>query len=295
VNRLTQSAYLSKQGGFTLIEIMITLALGLIISTAIVQVMASNNVTERLNRAISSTQESGRFIINRMRNELLMVGIYDELDPLIDDLGNTIDVVEENSFVRNHPVIVANEFVSRPALGTMQGALGANDTLVVSMQGARDCRGYSLGYEDDALFYVVNEYFVEDNKLKCRGFDGRYLRGQKVAVGHNGHAAFTLLDDVERFQVTFGVSSFNGSAGSARPSQFINAAGLQAAYASGQTVVAIRIALVIKSDSLIKVSTAPNFRLLNEDTFSPGDDALYKSFETTITLRNMKNFVRSNV
>ena len=42
--------------GFTLIEIMITLALGLLISGAIIQVMVSNSVTDRLNRAIASAQ-----------------------------------------------------------------------------------------------------------------------------------------------------------------------------------------------------------------------------------------------
>lgn len=288
-----QIANASQQGGFTLIEIMITLALGLIISTAIIQVMASNSVTERLNRAVASTQESGRFIINRMRNELFMVGMYDELNPLIDNLGNVIDLVEENQYVRAHPVILQNEFAIRPTLGSKQGIDGGNDTLVVSLLAARDCRGYQLGYPDDALFYAVNEYFVQDKQLKCRGFDGRYLRGQKDAVGHNSHAAFTLLDDVERFQVTYGLSSFSSSNGTARPIQFVDASALQDAFASGQVVVALRIALVVKSDAQITVDSAPTFKLLNEDSFSTSKDALYKSFETTITLRNMKNYVRS--
>ena len=33
--------------------------------------------------------------------------------------------------------------------------------------------------------------------------------------------------------------------------------------------------------------------LLNEDPISPGSDHIYKQFEVTIALRNMKNFVRS--
>lgn len=284
-----------KQTGFTLIEIMITLALGLVISTAIIQVMASNTVTERLNRAVASTQESGRFIINRMRNELLMVGMYDELNPQIDDLANVIDLVEENQFVRAHPIILPDEFGVRATLGSTQGPDGANDILVVSLLAERDCRGYQLGYPDGAMFYAVNEYFVEGDKLKCRGFDGRYLRGQKNAEGHNSHAAFTLLDGVESFQVTYGLSSFTGSNGTARPTQFVDASNLANAFANGEFVVAMRLALVVKSDAQINVDSAPTFKLLNEDAFSTNNDALYKSFETTITLRNMKNYVRSSI
>lgn len=285
----------TRQQGFTLIEIMISLALGLVISTAVIQIMASNNVTERLNRAVSSTQESGRFIINRMRNELLMVGMYNELNPQIDDLVGIIDLVEENQYVRNNPIVLPAQFATRPTLGATQGANGANDTLVVSLLAERDCRGYKLGYPDDALFYTVNEYFVDAGKLKCRGFDGRYLRGQKAAQGHNSHAAFTLLDNVERFQVTYGISSFSASNGTARPTQFVNANALANQLAQGANVVAIRLALVVRSDSEINVSTPASFRLLDEDSFSTNNDALYKSFETTITLRNMKNYLRSGI
>ena len=64
-----------NQKGFTLVEIMISMALGLVISGAVIQIMVSNSVTEKLTRAMASTQESGRFIINRLRSEMLMVGL----------------------------------------------------------------------------------------------------------------------------------------------------------------------------------------------------------------------------
>ncbi|MFT7258188.1 MAG: type IV pilus assembly protein PilW [Glaciecola sp.] len=281
-----------KQKGFTLVEIMISMALGLVISGAVIQIMVSNSVTEKLNRAMASTQESGRFIINRLRGEMLMVGLYDQLNP---KLNIDVDVVNENNFVRNHPVILPNEFAVRTALGASQGAGGGNDTLVVSLQSNMDCRGYALGYENDEEFYVVNEYFVDDNKLKCRGFDGRYLRGQKVAEGHNSHNAITILDDVTNFQVTYGITESASTSGSAIPTRFITADGIPNAINNGRTIIAFRIAIVVRADSDITVENRPSFRLLNEANYTPNDNGLYKSFETTITLRNMKNFVRSNV
>jgi type IV pilus assembly protein PilW len=223
---------------------------------------------------------------------MLMFCLYDQKNP---KLNLNVDVVDENNFVRNHPIVLPNEFAVRPALGSKQGSSNGSDTLVVSLQGKMDCRGYALGYLNDEEFYVVNEYFVSNNKLKCRGFDGRYLRGQKAEEGHNNHIEITILDDVSNFQVTYGVTDMASTSGSAIPTRYITADNIEAAVNNGKTVVALRLAIVVKADSDITVKTKPSFKLLNEASYTPSDNGLYKSFETTITLRNMKNFVRSNV
>lgn len=277
--------------GFTLIEIMITLALGLLISGAIIQVMVSNSVTDRLNRAVASAQENGRFIVSRLRSEVIMTGRYDNLSAA---LNRDVDVVEEAAFIQNRPVPLPGDFVSRAGLGAIEGSNTASDTLVVSLQSDRDCRGYTLGYAVDEEFYVVNEYFLDGRELKCRGFDGRYLRGQKNAEGHNGHAAFTLLDDVESFQVLYGIADATVAGdNSARPVQYVPANDLAAKFANNAQVVAIRIALLVRGDGEVSVNPVPTFVLLNEDPITPGNQHIYKQFEVTIALRNVKNFVRS--
>lgn len=281
-----------SQQGFSLVEIMISLALGLVISSAVVQIMVSNSVTDKLNRAIASTQESGRYIISRMRTELLMVGLYDTLNP---NLNTDVDTAEEESFVRNHPIAVPGDFIDRALLGSTQGIDGASDTLVVSLQAAQDCRGFKLGYDSNEEFYVVNEYFVNEGKLKCRGFDGRVIRGQRVAIGHNAHAAYTILDDVLSFQVTYGVTDPSSNGGETLPTQYIDASLLPAAYANNQQVVSLRMAIVVKGEGDISLDKRMSFKLLNEVAFTAPDYGLYKAFETTVTFRNMRNFVRGSV
>lgn len=287
----------TAQKGFTLVEIMVTLALGLVISGALVQIMVSNSITEKLNRAIASAQENGRFAIGRLRNDILMTGRYDRLDPDLNlqlDGGAEVDVVEEENYLLNHPVPMPGEFAAYPDVGAVQGANGANDTLVISLLDEQDCRGYKLGYPDGDVFFVVNQYFVEDNKLKCRGFDGRVLRSQKDPVGNNGDAAFTLLDDVESFQVLYGVTAdvMSGD-NSGRPVSFVTAAQLGAVLANNGQVVAVRVAILVKGDGEVNIDPIPNFKLLNEEPIQPGENRLYKQFETTVTLRNVKNFMRS--
>jgi type IV pilus assembly protein PilW len=278
----------TKQSGFSLIELMISIALGLIISSAVVQVMISNNSTERLNRSIASTQENGRFIITRLRNDLIMTGRYDMLQP---DLNTDVDMVVEAAFVHNNPIIVVGDFSDALNKGVKEGAGNASDTLMVALQARKDCRGATHGYVDEE-FMVVNEYFLEGTSLKCRGFDGRVLRGLKVEVDDD--SAYTLLDGVTSFQVQYGITDNLASQdNSARPVRFIEADLLGVEKTAGALVVAIRIALLIKADTDVIISPVSKFKLLNEEPVQPSEKRLYKQFETTITLRNSKNFARS--
>ncbi|MDN4503878.1 PilW family protein [Alteromonadaceae bacterium BrNp21-10] len=283
---------IQKQQGYSLIELMFTLLLGLMISGAIIQVLVSNQITERLNRAMASTQESGRFIMTRLRSEMLTAGRYDSLNP---NLAVGPDVVLEAAFIQNHPIILPGDFANAATLGSLQGASGGNDTLVVSMQARQDCRGYKLGYAANQEFPVVNEYFVVGTSLKCRGFDARVLQGQRVAVGNNGDAAFTLVDDVQSFQVIYGIGNRNVSNdNSGRPVQYVTADQLPAQIAAGGQVVAARIALLLKGEGDVYLDPVSTFKLLNEAEITPPDHRLYKQFETTISFRNAKNFIRSN-
>jgi type IV pilus assembly protein PilW len=280
-----------KQQGFSLIELMIALVLGLIISGSVIQIMSSSKVTERLNRAVASAQESGRFIIARLRQDILPAGRYDALDP---NLNRLVDVVEEAAFLQNRPVILPNDFLSEPGLGSIQGAGGANDTLVVAAQTERDCRGFKLGYEDGEEFFVVNRYFVEGTTLRCVGYDGRVLRGQKGAEGNNGDIAVPILDEVYGFQVLYGISNHDDTlANSARPVRYVTADQLAVERTLESAVVSIRIAILVKGDSDVLIDPIPSFKLLNEPVQTPTSAGFYRKFETTITLRNVKNFLRS--
>ena len=283
---------MKKQQGFSLVELMIALVLGLIISGSVIQIMSSSKVTERLNRAIASAQESGRFIIARLRQDILPAGRYDPLDP---NLSRIVDVVEEAAFLQNRPVILPNDFAGQPGIGSLQGAGGANDTLVVAAQAERDCRGFKLGYDQDEEFFVVNRYFVDGTTLRCVGYDGRVLRGQRGAVGNNGDLAVPILDEVYGFQVLYGISNHDDTlAISARPVRYVTADQLALERTLESAVVAIRIAILVKGDSPVVIDPIPSFKLLNEPVQTPGSTGFYRKFETTITLRNVKNFLRSN-
>ena len=53
----SNATFKQSQAGFSLIELMIALALGLVISGAVIQVMVSSRVTQGVNQAVTSVQE----------------------------------------------------------------------------------------------------------------------------------------------------------------------------------------------------------------------------------------------
>ncbi|MEM0909389.1 MAG: PilW family protein [Pseudomonadota bacterium] len=281
-----------KQQGLTLVELMIAVALGALVSIGIVQVLVGNRFSDDLNTSIASAQENGRFIVTRLRNDIMMAGYH---NPLFPDLNDSVDVTEENAFVRNNVIPLPGDFTAWPTLGSKEGAATASDTLVISKQEQHDCRGKKLGYADDEEFFVVNEYFLESDELRCRGFDGRVLRGQRIAVDHNNHEAVTLMENVLSFQVMYGITASDVNATTGNPVKYIDASQLNVALNDNAHVVAIKIALIIKGDGDGFVETHADFKLLNEDSIAAPDKGLYQAFETTITLRNAKNFVRANI
>jgi type IV pilus assembly protein PilW len=278
-----------KHAGFSLVELMITLTLGLIISGAIIQVLVSSSVTNKLNQAVSQVQESGRFIMSRLSKEFYEVGRYDLITANID---TSVDIVAEAAYVQNNAVALAGDFINNATLGTVQTGSGGSDKLVVSLLGASDCTGNRHGYPVDTEFHVVNHYFVVGSELKCTGYDGRVLRGLKSQTV--SPITVTLLDNVESFQIQFGVSDeIMTSQGQAI--SYVTGDQLANLRASNQLVVSLRWALMLKSyQNEVRQTTAQKFALLNEAAKTMDTAHYYQVFSKTLALRNMKNFVRSS-
>lgn len=277
------------QSGFSLVELMITLTLGLIISGAVIQVLVSSSVTNKLNQAVAQVQESGRFIMSRLSSEFYEVGRYDLVMATIDD---SVDIVAEAAYVQNRPIVLPGDFASNASLGSEQTSNGGSDKLVVSLLGTVDCTGNRHGYALNDEFHVVNYYFVTGSTLKCTGYDGRVLRGLKAQV--SSPATVVLLDNIESFQVQFGVADeITTSQGQAV--RYVTADALSALRNTNQQVVSLRWAVLLKSyQNEVQQTQAQQFAMLNETAKTLDTSHYYQVFSKTLALRNMKNFVRSS-
>lgn len=276
--------------GFTLVELLVSMTLGLIITGALVQVYQSNNQLMSYNYALSNIQQDGRYLISALRQSLMPVGMYNEFSA---NLDRNVDVDMEAIYIRSHPVVIVADYDVDPAIGSIEGADAGPDTLVVNIMSSRSCTGSNFDFANGSEFHVLNEYYIEDNTLRCRGHDGRYLRGLK-ANGANGQSV-TILENVYDFQVLYGLSQPTGAVETGMVTSWINASRLiDFVEATGQIpIVALKIAVLVKNDEELALGQTKSLKMLGHTKFTPDDDGLYRVFETAILMRNAWNNVVS--
>lgn len=276
--------------GFTLVELLISMTLGLIVTSALVRVYQSNNELLIYNNALSNIQQDGRYVISALRRSLMTVGLYNEFSA---NLDRNVDVDMEAIYIRAHPVVLVADFDIEPDLGSIEAADDAPDTLFVNIMASTSCSGSSFDFADGAEFHVVNEYFIEDDSLKCRGHDGRYLRGLK-ANGASGQSV-TLLENIHDLQVLYGLSQPTNGVETGAVTSWVTADRLAAFVEADSSipVVALRLAVLVKNDDELALGQTRKLKLLGNSAFTPEDDGLYRTFETVILLRNAWNNVAS--
>lgn len=94
------------QRGLSMVELMIALVLGTLLTLGIVQLFASNSQTYRLNEASARVQESGRMGLDILSREIRNAGYYG-CAPVNNDQP-TVDSDGENGALRIHGAIPNN-------------------------------------------------------------------------------------------------------------------------------------------------------------------------------------------
>lgn len=75
-----------NQRGFTIVEILIALALGVLLSSALVQTFSTTHTLSSMESALSRVQETGRFTLETLARDIRMAGYHGCADP------NDVDV-----------------------------------------------------------------------------------------------------------------------------------------------------------------------------------------------------------
>jgi type IV pilus assembly protein PilW len=133
-----------RQGGFTIIELMIAGLLGIILTAGVIQLFVGSNRNYTLQNELANVQEDGRFALIFLENEIQKGGWIDD-------------------FIREVP----------PAIDLNNSADGARDRIAVSYAlppDSRDCNGAVVA---DGL--IVNQFFVggaSGEELMCLGNGG---------------------------------------------------------------------------------------------------------------------------
>lgn len=261
--------------GFTLIELIVSLGLGLLIAAAAMQLFITNVQGFNTQRGVSDVLDNGRFVLDFINRDVRQAGLS--------QAG-----VAAASFV---PVVV--DVLDMPgatgALLTLNGlatpGLGNSDQLVtqrLARVDTVDCEGNAVPKDN----YVVSRYFLRadmvsnaTSALACDGgwHDSNNLFGM-------GDAGVVLLGSAENLQVQLGVAM------TASTVRYMRADDYALLSTPRPPVIAIRLGALVASVDVAGEqvgNVAPDLNVLDALVNDiPADGRIRRVFVTSIALRN---------
>lgn len=165
----------TQQLGFTLVELMIAMTLGLLILLAVSSIYIGSRQTFRMQEENARLQETGRYTLEVLGRSIRQAGFWNM--PI-------------------NPVATATAFVGTPITG-VNAASPTPDTITVQYDGLigdRDCEGTVLAA--NAVITDAYSLDVANSELECEGVDA-------------GNVSQPLVSDIEDVQILYGVDTNN--------------------------------------------------------------------------------------
>lgn len=253
----------ARQAGLTLVEIMVSLTLGLVVLLAIGSVYIGSRQTYRVQEDNARLQEAGKYAL--------------------EVIGRSIRQSGADSDMVFNPVTVTLECVP-PActpINGINGAAGTADTLAVELYAGReedagggvwvtrDCTGGQIA----AGAVITNTFNVVGTDLRCTG-----------SVG----GTQTLVSDIEDLQVIYGIDT----TGDQSADRYVDAP------ADWRQVVTARVCVLARSANNGLVSGAQRYlncagalgtAAAGSEFTDAADQRLHRTFVATYNLRNRVN------
>lgn len=265
-----------RQFGFTMIELLISLVLGLLVAAAATQLLLTNLQGFNLQRGMSDVQDNGRFAVDFINKDVRQAGMRPA--GALDNPYPSI-VFDTASMPSASMDLMTSNSVSTTGLGSSDQLLVQRLTLVDTV----DCEGNLV----PANQYVVSRYFLREDEasdsesaLACDG--GAH---DTAVLSNIGDAGVVLLGAAENLQVQLGV----GSATSKVPVQYLRPDEYALLGAPRPPILAVRVGVLLSSADRTgqQMGEAQNMNVLDavvDDV--PSDGRIRRVFVTTIALRN---------
>jgi type IV pilus assembly protein PilW len=270
----------SKERGFTLVELMVALTVGLLLLLMTVQIFSAIRSGQLLQGGLASVQEDGRIALGLVAREVRKAGFR--------------TTVWNEPLAGYHPVTASS----------VNGALNGNDTLQFMYMDGRDCNG--------TLNTVIDPETSEARALYKRvtlAVDGTANLRWTCEYGQAPASLATqinnqvIIDGVDSFQVLYGVDTdlppdmsvnewttadvISPETSVCLQSQFrCEAEGLLGSITNG-IPIAIQIGLLIRSPETAGALDPQTFTVLDVAVPAADDYLIRKLYTTTITLRNL--------
>lgn len=265
-------------GGFTLIELMVSMGLGILIAAIAAQLFVTNLMSFNAQRGISDVQDNGRFAVDFINRDVRQSGLR-PAGALINPYPAI--VVDAASMPgATAATLTTNSMASSTGLGSSDQLVIQRLTLVDTV----DCEGNTVL----ANRYVVSRYFLRkdaasgsESALACAGGSHDTL-ALDASVSAQGTV---LMPSVENLQIQLGAGSSGVPVRYYRPDEYL------ALPDPRPRILAVRVGVLASSmDSTGKqLGAVPSINVLDQVVANaPGDGRIRRVFVTSIALRNEK-------
>jgi len=307
-----------EQSGFTLVELMISLVLGLLISAAVIQVFITSQRVDRIQAGGSDIQDKAIFGIQAMTQQLRLANLGNEGREINDTTTQGgIVLTAGNAAATNVNVAITNGlkngYLTRSNDMATDGAKGWNGTLTntsirsdqltiqyVNATNAPlfDCEGNEIGVNDR----VIERYYLTEGSatntarknlnLVCDAgrIDGNVLTDFGATAGNK---TATIIENVDQFNIRLGVQRPTSSTGT--PSyEYADMTVKDYMALTGQKpyITSIRFGILARSTANSPEDSGDTFTILGTSqtlkTQTNAPKYLRRVYETNVLIRNAR-------
>lgn len=296
--------------GFTLIELMISLVLGLLISAAVMQVYLTNAKTSATQKSGSELQDASLFGIQQLESHLRLANLGNPVDEITNDTPRggivlsltNMGLPEENTEYPKFLTHTAGDsgFTSTSSIASVNSDQLTIQYTNITGNDLSDCESTDVHNGET----VIERYFIReslpDNKnglvLACdagrlnnSGVITSYAASDPKTFGNNGQE---FIMGIDQFKVLLGTQTHvAGSAGVMRYLTSADYLNNTTTPAPKPAITAVKIGLIVRgSTPVVGSSTKKTFSLLGQNhTLKSGEpNQVRTTYESTTLLRNAR-------
>lgn len=254
--------HVKRQRGFTIVELMVAVAVGLIIIAGVGQVFVSNKHAYRYIEGVSTLQEQANYALDFIGSQAAAAGY----------IRNSFNF---GTYANNKITMESQAYGGSLPLDGTEGGTDSDSLIINTYRSGnelRDCTGSvkPVDFIGPAGSGIQNKIEIND------GASGR------PALFCNG---VEIVEGVENMQVLYGRSTIN--AAGQRVIQYFSRDELTTAEELSE-VINVRIALLVSTPQETRAGENPDntYELLGTTVTAPSDRRMRQVFTTTIRLRN---------
>ena len=288
------SSYRSTSG-FTLIELMISLVLGLLISAAVIQVYLTNTKTASTQKSGSELQEASVFGLQQLESHLRLANLGNSVTSITDTTAGGGIVISPKNIGLESTDTSKNLYFTRN--GGDSNITGINsDQLMIQFKNTTgvkiaDCESADI----DPKATVIERYFIRSSSTTGQGLLLACDAGRVTDTGITGLSAnyqsggSEVILGVDQFKILLGIQTDAPS--DAGLMRYLTASEYLALSGTKPPITAVKIGLIVRGSSpVIGSDVATSFKLLGatQPLKSGQPNRVRTTYESTTLLRNAR-------